>query len=238
MTIKATKAFSFKQFSIQSGQSGMPVSTDGVMLGAWAQIESARQILDIGTGTGLLALMCAQRNPDAQICAIDIDHHAICAAQSNFSASPWNSRLRLLQGDILSTELPGSFDAIICNPPYFTNGVSAKAPARAIARHADTLAHEPLLKRCQQLLAPLGTASFILPQVEGEAFIQLAQNMGWSLRRRCEVRTTANKPVSRLMFELQHTAEECQSQSLLIHDGAEYSEDFVALTRAFYLKMP
>lgn len=107
-----TKSFEFKAFTIHGGNSGMPVSTDGVLLGAWATIEYANTILDIGTGTGLLALMCAQRNPHAKINAIDINHEAIVAATHNVELSPWNDRIQLQQIDVSQLIAPKNLNIL------------------------------------------------------------------------------------------------------------------------------
>ena len=240
---KPTKGFKFKQFAIEGGQCGMPVSTDGVLLGAWANIGHSPRILDIGTGTGLLALMCAQRNPNASIWAIDIDHSAAITAKINIVRSAWSQRITVEQKDILTAFYPEVFDAIICNPPYFTHGEQAKQQQRATARHTDSLSHQALLQRCHSLLREGGKASFVLPVVEGEAFLALAKTCGFTLTRRCAVKPTADKVENRLLIELSISSSDDevtdaeQDQSLIIRDKLGYTEDFVALTKDFYLKM-
>ena len=119
--IVQTKSFNFKQFSIYGGQSGMPVSTDGVLLGAWVSLAPKSSVLDIGTGTGLLALMVAQRFADISISAIDIEPHAIEAATINIEQSPWQDRITLHDGSVLTTDFLKKFDSVICNPPYFNS---------------------------------------------------------------------------------------------------------------------
>lgn len=239
MTIKSQKSarFHFKQFSIEQGQAGMAVSTDGVILGAWANINQAQHILDIGTGTGLLALMCAQRQPNANITAIDIEPHAVAAAQHNVAQSPWHSRVTVMAGDILTHHLNRRFDAIICNPPYFNDGASSAQPQRATARHTQTLSHTDLLMRCSHLLQPEGRASFILPVTEGEQFIQQAQQLDWTVSRLCRVQPTSHKPVHRLLIELTRDAQPCQQSTLIIREQQDYHPQFITLTRDFYLKM-
>ncbi|MDF2155435.1 tRNA1(Val) (adenine(37)-N6)-methyltransferase [Vibrio sp. CAU 1672] len=232
-----TKGFTFKQFSIAAGDSGMPVSTDGVLLGAWAACRSDGQILDIGTGTGLLALMCAQRFCHAHITALDIEPTAIAAAQDNFAQSPWPERLALKHRDVQSYAPPVRFDSIVCNPPYFNSGEQAKQTQRAIARHTSSLPHDKLLEQCARLLTPDGSASFILPIIEGERFITMATNTGWHLTRRCQVKPSTKKPVHRLLFELSRQARPLQEENLTIHTQHGYSEAFIQLTRGFYLKM-
>ncbi|CAH0526810.1 tRNA1(Val) (adenine(37)-N6)-methyltransferase [Vibrio hippocampi] len=218
----------------------MPVSTDGVLLGAWTQV-SGQHVLDIGSGTGLLSLMIAQRYHQAQITAVDIDNHAYQDASHNVAHSPWAQRVNVMQGDIAVMPFTHQFDTIICNPPYFNSGQQAQSASRATARHTDTLSHPTLLKRCQQLLTDKGRASFVLPTAEGMAFIQLAQQNDWHLSRLCQVHTTDSKGCHRLLIELSlHNQQQraTEQTTLVIHDSkGGYSDDFIALTQAFYLKM-
>ncbi|MDP2573909.1 methyltransferase [Vibrio penaeicida] len=233
-----TKDFQFKQFSISGGHSGMPVSTDGVMLGAWTALPKNGCILDIGTGTGLLSLMCAQRSASRlEIVAIELEENASKAAAYNFSESPWHSRLTLIHDDVLNHTFSHQFDAIICNPPYFNNGQQADDRSRADARHTNTLDHESLLNKCHSLLATHGNASFILPSVEGEAFIDLALKSGWYLHSRCDIQTTERKAPTRLMLSLAKLPCKTMHSTLIINQNGQYSPDFVALTQDFYLKM-
>ncbi|KAA8666874.1 tRNA1(Val) (adenine(37)-N6)-methyltransferase [Vibrio gigantis] len=235
-----TKSFNFKQFSIYGGQSGMPVSTDGVLLGAWISLPQRSRVLDVGTGTGLLTLMTAQRFEDALISAIDIDQHAIDAATVNIEQSPWQDRIALHYGSVLTTDFPQRFDAIICNPPYFNSGEQAQQSQRATARHTDSLDHLQLAKRCFEITTETATSSFILPTPEGEGFIKLAEQCGWYLAKRLDVKTTDKKPASRILFELSKDPaceQDLQRESLTIHHQVGYSEAFIALTKDFYLKM-
>ncbi|MFA0112597.1 tRNA1(Val) (adenine(37)-N6)-methyltransferase [Vibrio sp. 10N.261.46.E11] len=238
-TIK-TKSFNFKRFSIYGGLSGMPVSTDGVLLGAWANLIHKEAILDIGTGTGLIALMAAQRFEDTFISAIDIDQHAIDAATVNIKQSPWQDRISLYHDCVLTTDFSQRFDAIICNPPYFNSGEQAQQTQRATARHTNSLDHLALAQRCFEITTESATASFILPTPEGESFIKLAQQCGWYLAKRLDVKTTDKKPPSRILFELSKDPaceQDLQRESLTIHHDGGYSEAFIALTKDFYLKM-
>ncbi|EEX95416.1 tRNA (adenine-N(6)-)-methyltransferase [Vibrio orientalis CIP 102891 = ATCC 33934] len=215
----------------------MPVSTDGVLLGSWAKLEASKNLLDIGTGTGLLSLMCAQRNASLTIDAIEIDSNALQAAQSNFAQSPWSDRIQLHSGDVLTRPFHGKFDTIICNPPYFNSGEQTQNISRATARHTNSLSHEDLLQCCWDLLTDQGYASFVLPKVEGDAFIDLAKQQGWSLQRLCQVRPTEYKEVSRLLIQLGKQSTSAVLTTLTIHDNGGYSSDFIRLTKAFYLKM-
>ncbi len=232
------KVFHFKQFSITQDGCGMPVSTDGVLLGSWFSADKAERILDIGTGTGLVALMAAQRFPDATIDAIDINSEAIRAAQYNITQSPWHQRIQLQQTDVLNPNFVTDYDVVVCNPPYFTSGETAQNQARATARHTVSLTHENLIDRCSGLLNVCGRASFILPFNEGTAMIEYALTLGWFLSRYCAVRPTPAKPVSRLLFELSKEKTEPEAkQELTIQQQGKYSDEFVQLTQPFYLKM-
>ncbi|WP_086982226.1 tRNA1(Val) (adenine(37)-N6)-methyltransferase [Vibrio aphrogenes] len=235
--MKQTKDFHLKQFSIYGGQSGMAVSTDGIVLGAWAGITEHSRILDIGTGTGLLSLMCAQRTQHATITALDIDDDAIQAASINIQNSPWSSRITLEHIAVQAFTPPETFDHIICNPPYFNSGVTSNWQARATARHTHNLSHLELLTACQRLLKHEGGASFILPNAEGVEFIAMAQQQGWFVEQLCQVNTTQRKPAYRLLFTLVRYPTETQQTQLTIRQDNHYTAEFINLTRDFYLKM-
>ena len=242
-----SKSFTFKQFHIDACGCGMPVSTDAILLGSWANIKNAKTILDIGCGTGILAIMCAQRNQQANIIGIEIENNAYATATHNCKHSPWSSRLVIEHICLQDYNNKNStFDAIICNPPYFNSGEQSMLSQRAIARHTAFLTHQTLLLSCESLLNQGGVASFILPKQEGQAFldsIALLKRNGspWQLTRRVNVKTTPHKQASRLLIEITKSAvctnKACIDSQLLIHEGNQYSAEFTALTQAFYLKM-
>lgn len=237
-----TKGFTFKQFHVNDHGCGMPVSTDGVMLGAWATLDPHGPILDIGTGSGLLALMAAQRTEGHQavITAVEIDPGAARAARHNFMDSPWFDRFRVAECDIASwsaSQPQGQVNSLICNPPYFNHGEQADCSARATARHTNTLSHHTLLAAISHLLSPTGIASVILPTYEGHQLIQAAASHQLFCHKICEIRTTDTKPVSRLLIALAHTDSTTTTESLVIHQNGTYSAAFTTLTRDFYLKM-
>ncbi len=229
--------FTFKQFHVDDSQCGMPVSTDGVLLGAWAPLEQARRVLDIGTGSGLLALMAAQRS-DADIQAVEPEPAAATQAAANFAASPWVRRLQLWQGPIQAFEAEGPFDAILCNPPYFTSGErSARSSARAQARHVDSLDYADLVTALVRLLASDGHASLILPWDRVPVLLAEANEQGLHAHRICQVRTRAHKAPNRGLLWLGKSPAEADTEQLCIHGDQGYSSEYRRLTQDFYLKM-
>ena len=156
--------FRFKQFCIHHDRCAMKVGTDGVLLGAWGCVEGKR-ILDIGTGTGLIALMAAQRNPEAEVLGIDIDEAAILQAIENVAESPFSNRVSCLLCDLMAFQIDNSkcFDAILCNPPFFTEDTLPDNKSRALARNNKSLPFELLIPKVASLLANDGTFSLIIP---------------------------------------------------------------------------
>ncbi|GAA5194137.1 tRNA1(Val) (adenine(37)-N6)-methyltransferase [Ferrimonas gelatinilytica] len=228
--------FTFKQFHVDDSRCGMKVSTDAVLLGAWAEVRPDCQLLDIGTGSGVLALMAAQRGA-RQVVAVELDAAAAAQARENFSASPWPERLQLRHEAIQRFVPDQSFDAILCNPPYFQSGArSERCDRRALARHHDGLTQPELLTAIVRLLSPEGCASLILPMAEAQQLLQMAPQYDLHLSRYCEVRTTPAKPVSRLLLSLSAKRSPPHAESLVIRQSdGRYSIDFCRLTEAFYL---
>ncbi len=228
--------FTFQQFHVDDSRCGMKVSTDAVLLGAWAPGIPGARLLDIGTGSGVLALMAAQRGA-TEVVAVELDGAAAAQATENFAASPWAERLQLRRGDIRAPFAGGAFDAILCNPPYFQSGArSERCAKRALARHHDGLSQAELLCALRRLLSPRGCASLILPRPEAEGLLEAAPRYGLNLNRYCEVRTTPAKPVSRLLLCLSAQSIPPHAESLVIHqEDGRYSDDFRRLTQAFYL---
>ena len=144
----------------------MKVGTDGTLLGAWASLRSAGTILDIGTGTGLIAIMAAQRSPEARITAIDIDADCITQARENVAASPWSDRIEVVHSSLQDFEPAIRFERIISNPPYFVDSLRSPDAARSTARHTDTLPFAELSQGVSRLLSPTGRFALILPPPE------------------------------------------------------------------------
>ena len=232
-------SFRFKQFAVEQSGVAMKVGTDGVLLGAWADCEGAKNILDIGTGTGVIALQMAQRNPEAQIRAVEIDETAAHRARANFDLSPWAERLTVEQSAVQEFEPSEKFDLIVSNPPYFVDSLLPPDAKRSTARHTDTLSFEDLTYGVLRLLSPDGHFALILPPPEMERMLSAARGRLF-VRRRCEVWTTPQSGARRIMAELsqQPPAQPPQSEKLIIEDRGPmgYSEDYKRLTRDFYLK--
>jgi tRNA1Val (adenine37-N6)-methyltransferase len=236
--------FRFKQFELQQDKCAMKIGTDGVLLGAWANIVQASSILDIGTGTGVLALMAAQRNAEALIDAVEINPAAQLQAQANFAKSPWSTRLRLhpcsLQDYSLQHPLP-IYDSIICNPPYYPSGrhSSIAQKARRQARSTVDLEFDALLKATVLLLAPMGNLSLILPTSEAQEFWKLAQKQSWYLAQQVAVVPRVGKASNRTLLELKRQPCQTVQQTLILRPkqqkSGRYTAAFEALHRDFLL---
>lgn len=229
--------FQFKQFTIHQQRSAMKVGTDGVLIGAWASVRANdRTILDIGTGTGLIALMLAQRNPEAEVVAVEIDSESAAQARDNVAASPWSDRVIVEECAVQDFVSDLKFDLIVSNPPYFVDSQKCPDGSRNTARHTDTLSFSELMKAAERLLAPDGRFAVIVP-AESAMSVIAAGNM--HLVRRCDVRTKPSAQPKRVMLEFSPRFEGAAlREEFTIGDGTNggYSPEYVALTRDFYLK--
>jgi tRNA1Val (adenine37-N6)-methyltransferase len=214
----------------------MKIGTDGLLLGSWAALEDAESILDIGTGTGLLALMAAQRNPSATIFAVEIDAEAAAQAKENFAASPWQNRLQLLQSSIQQANFTHLFDHLICNPPYFSQGIRSSQKARRTARHTDTLSLRELMMRADQLLSPTGKLSLVIPFDQQKAVLQEAAFFRLFPARMMLVFPKKDVSPKRLLLELGRKRGEWTEAEIIILEKGEYSIAYRELTTGFYLK--
>lgn len=237
-TTMANPFFTFKKFSVRHDRCAMKVGTDGVLLGAWTNVANSRQVLDIGTGTGLIALMLAQRSDRTQITAVDIDSDAVLQASENIIASPWRHRIEVLQKDICTYVGDILFDTIVSNPPYFSNSLKCVDLQRNTARHTDTLTASSLLSKVADLLTPEGCFSVIIPSGQTDEFIQLANVQGLYPSRLTQVITRPGLPPKRSLLEFQKKRQDYTTNELIIElERHVYSKDYIALTKDFYLKM-
>jgi tRNA1Val (adenine37-N6)-methyltransferase len=214
----------------------MKVGTDGVLLGARADVSYAKKILDVGTGTGLIAIMCAQRS-DAKIDAIEIDKESYQQACENISACPWFDRIKAhhisFQEYINNTK--SIYDLIVCNPPFFRNSLKAKNKSRNLARHCDTLPFSDLTKGSSGILGNQGRLAVILPLNETGIFIAEASGFGLFCIRKTYIKTKQVSPSKRIIMEFAKTPENCREEILVIGKENHYSEEYKQLTGDFYL---
>lgn len=227
--------FRFKQFTVRQHRCAMKVGTDGTLLGAWAR--GGQRILDIGTGTGLIALMMAQRFPGAAITAVDIDTEAAAQAADNVSASPFGT-VSVVCGDIRSAQLPeAAFDAIVTNPPFFADSLVSPDAQRTAARHDSSLSYRDLMAAVRRLMASDGELSVVVPfdcrqRLESEAVLA-----GLFLVRQCAVRTTPRKPPRRYLLAFRrHPAPAVETtEGVIESQPGQRSTWYEELTKDFYL---
>lgn len=238
--------FTFKRFFVAHDRCGMKVSTDAVLLGAWVSIIGVNRVLDIGTGSGILALMLAQRLadqsiPNFTIDGVELDPEAVAQATENCLNTSWSSSICIHQQDII--EWPrlnpgGRYDLIVSNPPYYQSVASYRNSQRATARHTATLSHQALLLSAAKLITETGELSVVLPADIGKAFIVLAQTMGWYLRSWLQVSERIGRSSHRYLLSLGRQPVSPIMQTLVLREADNcYSTAFCALTREFYLAM-
>jgi tRNA1Val (adenine37-N6)-methyltransferase len=237
--MKRKTHFQFKQFEVQHDRSTMKVGTDAVLLGAWAHVANATRVLDIGTGSGIIALMAAQRTaPTTQIDAVEIEGQDAAQAAENFLASPWSDRLHIHVTPIQAFAPSQSYDVVLSNPPYFINSQEPPNKRRHEARHTVTLDHTALLAAVDRLLHTQGTFNVVLPYTEGLQFIDLAKQHGFFCTRQYSFRTREGKPIERWLLEFSRMERETDTGEILLYkEELEWSDSYVELTRDFYLKL-
>ncbi len=218
-----------------------PVGTDSVLLGVWADVSDAQRILDIGTGTGVIALMLAQRTTDkTQIRAVEIHAATAACAAANFKASPWHHRLDIQHAAVqnFAQQPDYQFDVIVSNPPFFSETVVAPDATRRLGRSTDSLLPGDLLYAVQQLLAPNGRYCVVLPPKEGQRWCELAAVNGLYCTRRTLVFSRMAKPVERWLLQFERSPYSFQQDNLLIYnENAGHSPEFEQMTRDFYRKL-
>lgn len=230
--------FQFKQFTIHQERTAMKVGTDGVLLGAWAETETAVSILDIGTGTGLLALMTAQRNPQARVDAIEIEPEAATQAQENITASPWHDRIRIYNTSVFNFTPDIRYDCILCNPPFFIHSTKNPEQNRTLARHSDTLPHNMLAQAAEKLLTPNGYFYIILPPLEAHSFIEYAKTYQLFPVRITHILPNPDKTAKRYLMKFSRIDLPVQVDELVIEwSRHQYSPEYIELTKDFYLNM-
>jgi tRNA1Val (adenine37-N6)-methyltransferase len=231
--------FRFQKFLIRQDRSAMKVGTDGVLLGAWAGCDHCSTILDIGTGTGLIALMLAQRNSDTMITALEIDSSASTQARENVSESFWKDRITVIEDDFCSWEPAHGlgFDLIVSNPPFFTRSLKNPDNQRATARHDDELPFSCLISKAAGLLTSLGKLSLVLPTDRVSEVTRMTSEAGLFLHRRMDVRGHGQAPVKRVLLEWGRGERSLEITELIIEKEVrgEFTEEYKRLTGEFYL---
>lgn len=231
--------FQFKQFTVWHDKCAMKVGTDGVLLGAWASVRNAHKILDVGTGTGLVALMLAQRSlPDADIVALEIDKAAAGQAGENVARSPWKERIEVVQADFRNYQSSDKFDVIVSNPPYFVDSLECPDQQRNAARHNDSLTYEELLEGVAGLLAEDGAFTIVIPTDVADRVKMIATAKNLYAVRQLNVITKPGGISKRTLITFTFSNRECVIEELLTELARhQYSEEYIALTREYYLNM-
>ncbi len=224
-------SFRFKQFTIQQDRCALKVGTDAVLFGAWVNYAHGRRILDIGTGTGVLALIAAQRNTTARIDAVEIDDPSAEQASENMHASPWSERLRVHRMDIRRLSTDEQFDLIICNPPYYSGYLSSPDPRIVLAKHSGELQFPDLVKAVDSLLTADGRFAVIIPLNREVEFLKEAAGHDLSPTRRCSVSYVAHRPAKRVLLELERGTNELKMESLTIEATGpfDYTPEYEAM---------
>ncbi|KAB2859896.1 MAG: methyltransferase [Flavobacteriales bacterium] len=229
--------FQFKQFSIEQNLCAMKVGTDGVLLGAWTTIPDGL-VLDIGTGTGVISLMLAQRNANSIIHAIDIDKNAFLQSKSNFESSLWSDRIKAFHSSLQDFKPDKRYQLIVSNPPFFVNSSKSENEAKNTARHTDELSFDALLQSVASLLLPDGIFSVVLPFAVAQEFTELAKTHQLFLNRLCEVKPNLAKPPKRALMEFSLHKKELETTALTIETNQRhvYTPAYQNLTKDFYLE--
>ena len=232
--------FQFKQFRIAQEKSALKVGTDGVLLGAWCEVANTKHILDVGSGTGVIALMLAQRS-EAEIHAIEINGEACKDAQNNFQKSPWAKRLKLYFDDFnhFCQSTPMKYDLVVSNPPYFEKSLKSADPASALARHGTSLSFLQLITGSKKLLADGGRLAVVLPVGTLDDFRETARLSGFYLYRKTLVIPRTGKAPKRVLLEFSvSVVYPTVDELVILQEQDKYSEKYVKLTKEFYLNFP
>lgn len=238
------KPFQFKEFTVQQDKTAMKVGTDGVLLGAWCSADNLPDtILDIGTGTGIIALMMAQRSDAMTIDGVEIDENAYEQTVANFEESDWGDRLYCYNStfqnfaDEIAAE-EETYDLIVTNPPFYTDEFETENDARNKARFTSSLTFLELITGVVKILSSDGKFAIVIPCKEEENFINLAKEQNLFLNRICRVQGNETSAIKRSLMEFSFHQTEINSAHLIIEQGRhQYTEEYINLTKDFYLKM-
>lgn len=229
--------FAFKKFAIEQNRAAFKVGTDGVILGACAHVEGAKRILDIGAGTGLIALMMAQRC-NARIVAIEPDHESFAQMCENINASPWSARIKTAETSFQTFRYSGKFDLIVTNPPYFSGSLKNPDIIKSQTRHNDTLKPSDILKGAVNMLDTHGALQLILPCTEGNRFIAQAAQYGLHCCDIIKIKPLPESEVKRLVLTFRRIKTTPAEQIITISNGKrhQFTSEYIELTKDFYLQ--
>lgn len=229
--------FQFKQFRVEQGRAAMKVCTDACVLGAYAGVDGAARILDVGTGTGLLALMAAQRNGEARIDAVEVDEGAYGQAVDNVLASPWAGRIRVVRSRIQEYDPGYRYDVVISNPPFYENHPKRPAAAQNVALHGEDLSLPELAAAVHRLLGPAGRFVVLLPPYQAGRLQELLAPLGLFPLDHLHLHDRPGAPpIRRITTYTFGIPGPCRETNFCIRDGTgAYTDDFVRLLRPYYL---
>lgn len=228
--------FQFKYFSVQQTNTPLKVGTDAMILGAVINRNNYLSILDIGTGTGVLALMAKQNNPNAKVVAIDIDEESLIDCQHNFENSPWNNDLICLQQDFNFLDTESKFDCIVCNPPYYENGLLSKSEGMNRVKHTVDFSLEDLFVKVQKLLSSNGDFWIILPHSTAEKWKNFALTIDLHTSEKIIIFGKPDLP-KRVIFKMRLETSSVSEKRLIIRNSDNtYSEEYKKLTKEFHNK--
>ncbi len=234
-------SFQFKQFTVNQDKCAMKIGTDSVLLGAWTSLaNNPKSILDIGSGTGVLALMLAQRSKAELIDAVEIDDNAYEQCVENFESSTWSDRLFCYHASLqeFTEEIDNQYDLIISNPPFFQDNLKVKNKSRELARFEDALPFKHLLQCTSKLLSKDGIFSVIIPYKETGNFIELASTVNLYPKHILYVKGNPNSKIVRSLIEFSFVQSEINIEDLIIETSRhKYTQEYINLTEDFYLKM-
>ena len=229
--------FKFKQFTIVQDGCAMKVGTDGCLLGGWFDCSKSKNIIDIGCGSGLIAIMAAQRC-DALVTGIEIDSNAAIQAEENVKNSPWSERIKIVNCDFLEYRTSKRFDTVVCNPPYFVNSLKCDRSQRTLARHSDSLNCKEFFAKCAEISTDTATVNIIIPSDIAEEWFSAAKGNGFNASRITHIKTTPKKAPKRVLMEFSRSETATNEKTIIFEDGrGEYSEDVKNILRDFYLKI-
>lgn len=236
-----SKPFKFKEFTVNQDRCAMKIGTDGVLLGAWTSVDkNPFSVLDIGSGTGVLALMVAQRSYAENIEALEIDADAYEQCSENFENSPWADRLFCYHASLLEfvEEIDDEFDLIVCNPPFYSEDYKTDNEARDLARFNDAMPFDHLTFAVAKLLSKKGIFSTVIPYKEEANFIDLALKAGLFPNRVLRVKGNIDSEIKRSLLEFSFEKQDTKISELIIETARhQYTEEYIQLTKDFYLKM-